>query len=307
MKRHLSSAVFVGVLAVFVALCVLTVFELVQNSSLSRRIDQMGGSSQSEQFKKMQSDLNHEKEVNSQLQSQMGDLQKKYDSLQGQMQDIKNMKLSKKSKVIYLTFDDGPSEYTASLLDTLKQNQVNATFFVVGTNVDKFPDIVKREYTDGNAVGVHSWTHNYSYIYVSQANFFQDFDELTQRLTDLLGERPSICRFPGGSNNTWSLHHGLPHIMQMVVPQVEARGFKYFDWNAYDGDAESKPATSAEVIANISSQVQRQKQSVVLCHDIKKTTVEAMPTLIPQLKAMGYTFATLNKDVDISGAQFKPS
>lgn len=307
MKKNLFSAAFIGVIAIFAALCVLTVFELVQNVSLSRRVDQMGGSSQSEEYRKIQSDLNHEKEANSQLQSQMGDLQKKYESLQSQLQDIQNMKLSQKSKVIYLTFDDGPSEYTASLLDALKQNQVNATFFVVGTNVDKFPDIVKREYAEGNAVGIHSWTHEYPYIYANQANFFADFNKLKDRLTDMLGVQPTICRFPGGSNNTVSMHYGDPHIMSQVVPQVTAMDIKYFDWNAYDGDADGKPETSAQVIAHVLAQVPHQKQSVVLCHDIKKTTVEAMPALIPQLKSMGYTFAVLNKDLNIPGAQFKPS
>ena len=307
MKKHLFSAVFMGVVAIFAALCVLTVFELVRSNSLSREIDRMGGASQAERFQKLQSDLNHEKQVNSQLQSQMGDLQKKYESLQSQMEEIKNMKLSQKPKVIYLTFDDGPSAYTPSLLDTLKQNQVHGTFFVVGTNLERYPDVVKREYAEGNAVGIHSWTHDYPYIYSSEANFFADFNKLKDRLADLLGVQPTICRFPGGTNNRVSFDYGDPHIMQHVVPQVEAMGIQYFDWNAYDGDAEKKPATSAEVIAHITHQVQQQKQSVVLCHDIKKTTVEAMPSLIPQLKQMGYTFAVLSKGLHVAGAQYKPS
>lgn len=306
MKKHLFPAVFTGVVAIFVALCVLVVFELVRGNNLTRQIDQMGGSSQSEQFRNMESDLNHEKQINSQLQSQMGDLQKKYESLQSQMQDIKNMKLSQKSKVIYLTFDDGPSVYTSSLLDTLEQNGVHATFFVVGTNVEQYPDIVKREYASGNSVGIHSWTHDYKYIYASTDNFFADFNKLKDRLTDLLGVAPSICRFPGGTNNTVSFHYD-PHIMSQVAPQVTAMGIQYFDWNAYDHDSDGRVESSAEVISHILAEIKNQKQSVVLCHDIKKTTVEAMPTLIPQLKQMGYTFAVLSKGLNIPGAQYRPS
>jgi peptidoglycan/xylan/chitin deacetylase (PgdA/CDA1 family) len=67
-------------------------------------------------------------------------------------------------KVAYLTFDDGPSKRTPQLLAVLKENEVTATFFVIGTLAKKYPGMLKDIVSDGHVVGVHSWTHDYSYV-----------------------------------------------------------------------------------------------------------------------------------------------
>ena len=314
MKQRIYMGVYCGILVMFIALCILTTVELVHNHALSRQIDQLGGSGASSELEKVQSDLASEKAANSKLQSQLNDLESKYQELQDnysalqtQVQKIQDMKLVKRGKVVFLTFDDGPSPYTPTLLDTLKANGVNATFFVVGTNAQKMPDIVQREYSEGNAVGIHCWSHDYRVCYANPAAFMDDFNHMRAFLTNLLGVSPRICRFPGGTNNTVSHDCGNPHFMQVVVPQVDAMGIKHFDWNAYDYDAEKRPATEQEVINSVIGQATRLNISVVLCHDIKPTTVSAMATIIPRLKSLGYTFGTLSPDIDIPQAEYKPS
>lgn len=313
MKQRIYTAVYCGILVMFVALCVLTTMELVHSNALSRRLDRFGGASASSQLEKVQSELAGEKAANSKLQSQLNDLENKYQGLQdsysvlqNQVQKIQDMKIVKRGKVVFLTFDDGPSQYTPALLDTLRANNVNATFFVVGLNAQKMPDIVRREYAEGNTVGIHCWNHDYRVCYASPDAFMEDFNHARSFLTDLLGVSPKVCRFPGGTNNTVS-HRGGPHFMQTVVPQVDALGVKHFDWNAYAGDAEVKPATEQQVIGNVIGQVTHRSLSVVLCHDIKPTTVSAMATIIPQLKSLGYAFGVLSPDLELPQAEYQPS
>lgn len=208
------------------------------------------------------------------------------------------------SKVAYLTFDDGPSQYTSELLDTLKSNHVKATFFIVGTNVKGHEDVIKRAHTDGNAVGIHCWSHNYAVCYASKEAFFTDFQHIKDTLTSLTGVSPNVCRFPGGTGNTVSNKYGA-HFMQQILPQITTMGIKPFDWNVDAGDADSVPATTQQVIDTVIKGAKDYNHPVILCHDIKKNTVEAIPSIITQLKALGYSFDILSPNAP--SCQQKPA
>ena len=139
---------------------------------------------------------------------------------------------------IYLTFDDGPGPYTAELLDTLQRYGVRATFFVTGAGDD---DLILREYREGHAVGLHTLSHNYAYIYASIENFMADLVAVQERVRRITGYESHLMRFPGGSSNTVSaLYDGGAGIMSQLAPEVERRGFYYFDWNIASGDAEAR-------------------------------------------------------------------
>lgn len=238
-----------------------------------------------------------------QSSSSVAELQKKLTEANSAVseaeQQLSNAKASQadaqnsSSKVAYLTFDDGPSQYTKELLDTLKSNNVHATFFVVGTNVVNYQDVIKREHTEGNAVGIHCWNHNYAVCYTSQAAFFDDFNHIKDTLTSLLGVPPNVCRFPGGTGNTVSNRYGA-HFMQQILPQVTAMGIKPFDWDVDAEDADSVPATTQEVINTVIRESKAYNHPVILCHDTKNNTVDAIPSIITQLKALGYSFDILS-------------
>lgn len=196
------------------------------------------------------------------------------------------------TKVAYLTFDDGPSQYTSQLLDTLKSNNIHATFFVVGTNVVNREDVIKREYAERNAVGIHCWSHEYSVCYASPNAFFSDFNHIKSTLTNLLGVSPNVCRFPGGTGNTVSDKYS-PHFMQQILPEITDMGIKPFDWDVDAGDADSVPATTQKVISTVIKEAKVYNHPVILCHE-KKNTVAAIPSIIAQLKALGYTFDVLS-------------
>lgn len=193
-----------------------------------------------------------------------------------------------KKKTAYLTFDDGPSVHsTTTILDILKQYDIKATFFVVGNQAEKNPDILKRIYEEGHAIGNHTYSHNYSYIYSNPSNFILEL-EITERiLKSILGENfeTNIIRFPGGS-------FGAKR--EPFRNAVVERGYKYIDWNSLNGDAEGHHIPKDKLIERFKSTYNNQQELVVLMHDTdaKETTPEALPYIIEFLRNEGYEFST---------------
>lgn len=196
------------------------------------------------------------------------------------------------SKIIYLTFDDGPSQYTAQLLDVLKKYDVKATFFVTGAGSDS---LILREYNEGHTVGLHSNTHDYSYVYSSVDNYYKDLYAIRDRVKKITGQEATLIRFPGGSSNTVSKKYdGGIHIMSILTADVESKGFHYFDWNVSSGDAGGTISTD-KVYNNVIKGL-RKDESVVLQHDTKKFSIDAVEKIIQYGLKNGYTFKPLTED-----------
>lgn len=192
-------------------------------------------------------------------------------------------------KVVYLTFDDGPSKYTLDLLEVLEKYNVKATFFVVGSMSVGYLDEIAD---GGHAIGIHSMTHKYADIYCSEEAYFEDLYECQQLIYDKTGILTTLIRFPGGSSNTVSRSYS-EGIMSRLVVAVEAQGFQYFDWNVNSNDA-GGTTTSDGVFQNVISGIQKNNVSVVLQHDIKKYSVAAVEQIIQWGLANGYTFLPLD-------------
>ncbi|QOR46872.1 polysaccharide deacetylase family protein [Trueperella pecoris] len=192
-------------------------------------------------------------------------------------------------KVVYLTFDDGPSVYTASLLDVLKARGVKATFFVTGHGDSS---LIARAAAEGHAVGVHTMTHNYNQIYASKKAYLDDLAQISNLVTAQTGKATHLLRFPGGSSNTVS--RITPGIMTELSKDLPARGYYYFDWNVSSGDA-GAPTTSDAVFKNIVSGIQAHDVSVVLQHDTKEFSVQAVDRVLQWGQEHGYTFLPLDE------------
>ncbi len=193
-------------------------------------------------------------------------------------------------KIIYLTFDDGPSGYTSQLLDVLKQYNVKATFFVTGNGSDA---MIKREYDEGHTVALHSYTHNYGQIYASMDAYFADLDRINDRVERITGHRSNIVRFPGGSSNTVSRKSKC--IMTALAHELANRGYVYYDWNVSSGDA-GGVNTTAEVINNVTSRIKGNGKYVVLQHDRIGFSVNAVESIIKYGLNNGYTFERLEQN-----------
>ena len=192
--------------------------------------------------------------------------------------------------VIYLTFDDGPSRYTSRLLDILAKYDAKATFFVVNTG---YISTVSRMAAEGHAVAMHSATHDFQKIYASEEAFFADLEKIQSLITTYTGKTSMLMRFPGGSSNSVSRFN--KGIMTRLAALVQERGYTYFDWNVDSNDA-GGATTALEVYNNVVNGVATRKSSVVLLHDIKGYTVDAIEEIIIWGLANGYTFQALTPD-----------
>lgn len=191
-------------------------------------------------------------------------------------------------KVIYLTFDDGPGPYTREILDVLKKYKVKATFFVVNTGyIHLVEDIVK----EGHSIGIHSLTHDYKTIYSSEEAYFSDLYKMQGIIEDITGVKTTLVRFPGGSSNTVSKFN--KGIMTRLTQALDDLGFQYFDWNVVSGDAGETKITE-EVIQFVKEGVQKQDVSIVLQHDIKDYSVDAVEEIIVWGLRNGYRFLPLD-------------
>ena len=185
---------------------------------------------------------------------------------------------------VYLTFDDGPSENTAKILDILKERDIKATFFVIGNEEEEAKELYQRIVDEGHTLGMHSFTHKYDVIYQSLDAYVEDMTRLQSYLEDITGVTTNLIRFPGGSSN-----HVSNVDMKELIRYVNEHGFTYFDWNVASGDATSQVYTPDELVRNVINDVVRYDTSVVLMHDssAKSTTVEALIPMIDQLQEMG--------------------
>ena len=196
-------------------------------------------------------------------------------------------------KVVYLTFDDGPSNLTIKILDILDKYQVKATFFVIGREDDFSKSVYKEIVARGHTIGVHTYSHEYKQIYASVDAYLADFNKLYELIYDTTGVKPQIFRFPGGSVNSYN-----SVIYQELIAEMLRRGFVYYDWNISSGDT-AKRATRASVVANTIPNVKNFEQPVLLFHDSagKSSVVEALPQIIEKLQEKGYLFGKLDATV----------
>lgn len=192
-------------------------------------------------------------------------------------------------KVIYLTFDDGPSSYhTPRLLNILAKYNVKATFFVVGTASIGYIDDI---YAGGHTVALHTNTHDFKSVYSSVEAYFEDLYAIQNKVYNATGVRANLIRFPGGSSNTVSRNY-CKGIMSQLTKAVEAQGFRYFDWNVDSNDA-GGARTAEQVFNNVINGVKGNRWSVVLQHDIHGFSVDAVESIIQWGLANGYTFLPL--------------
>ncbi|MDF2906009.1 MAG: hypothetical protein K0R34_1330 [Herbinix sp.] len=193
-------------------------------------------------------------------------------------------------KVAYLTFDDGPSENTFKVLDILEEQDIKATFFIVGSAIKKKnEDSLVRMMHEGHTIGIHTYSHMCNEIYCSVERFLDDFNTVYQQIFDITGERVHIYRFPWGSNNGYS-----KNIKDALMDEMERRGFTCYDWNVDTNDSVGRPSAYS-ILRNIRRDIKNQNQPIILMHDssINDLSVQMLPDVIKLLKELGYEFDTL--------------
>ncbi|WP_242274432.1 peptidoglycan-N-acetylglucosamine deacetylase [Bacillus cereus group sp. BfR-BA-01310] len=192
-------------------------------------------------------------------------------------------------KIAYLTFDDGPGKYTAELLNILKQNDVKATFFLIGANVQQYPDLVKREKAEGHYVGMHSMTHDYKKLYTN-GQYVNEMKEDQGLIANIIGKSPKLTRPPYGSMGT---------LNEALRNKIVEAGLKVWDWTIDSSDWEYNKmpldTAAAKIAENVITGAKNPKE-VILLHDIHRQSVAAIPAIIKGLKAKGYEFEAYYED-----------
>lgn len=197
-------------------------------------------------------------------------------------------------KICYLTFDDGPSKNTPLILDILKNYNAKATFFVINTGDIGY---IQRIHDEGHTVGLHTYSHNYAQLYSSTDAYFNDLQQISDKVESIIGIRPTVMRFPGGSSNKVSAKY-CKGIMTQLVTLVQEKGYSYFDWNISSGDADSTTPSYTYIRNNVLNNARNKNSICVLMHDAsaKTTTVQALPEIIEGLTNMGYRFEALTPE-----------
>lgn len=194
---------------------------------------------------------------------------------------------------VFLTFDDGPSKsVTIPILDILKQNNVKATFFVLGSNAERYPEIVKRAYQEGHYIANHSFTHVYSNIYSSPQAVLDEYNRTETAIKKAIGDQTynsRVFRFPGGTSGG-----KYADIKTEAVNLLNQNSVAHLDWNALTADAAGLDNVN-DMMSYVESTMGNKNSVVILMHDIgtKKSTYELLPQLIQVLKEKGYVFENI--------------
>lgn len=205
-------------------------------------------------------------------------------------------------KVIYLTFDDGPSAYTQRLLDVLDRYNVKATFFVTGAHPNYY-HLIGEAHRRGHTIAIHTFSHVYGDIYSSLEGYLADFNRIKDIVVQQTGVEPWLFRFPGGTSNTVSRRY-CSGIMSLLAQEMTSRGYIYTDWNVSSGDAGGTTSEQG-VINNVINGCASKGTSIVLQHDIKSFSVDAVDDIIEWGLANGYSFKAMDQNAPV--VQYNPN
>ncbi len=197
----------------------------------------------------------------------------------------------KERKVAYLSFDDGPSRITKDILKILEEEEIQATFFVIGSNLtEEGEECLKMMIEQGHEIGIHTYSHNYKKIYASVEDYLEDFYTVYEQVYEITGVQPKIFRFPWGSINSYN-----KSINNQLITEMERRGFTYYDWNVSAEDSIGKP-TEYKVWKNVMKDVEKYKYPIILMHDsaTNRVTANSLKKVIKSIREKGYDFDTLN-------------
>lgn len=191
-------------------------------------------------------------------------------------------------KVVYLTFDDGPTYVISNnILDVLSEYDVKATFFIVGKEIDGKEKILKRIYNEGHGIGVHTYSHNNKLIYKSEDSFVAENILAAQKVEEVTGYYPNIVRFPGGS---------CFKLTESLLEKLHNNNFRVFDWNVCLEDGVDSELNKNTLYKN-SLKIKGDRSTVIIlmhCNFNNRNTVKALPMIIEKYKSEGYAFEPIS-------------
>lgn len=202
-------------------------------------------------------------------------------------------------KVVFLTFDDGPSlNNTPKILDTLDKNQVRGTFFLIGKNIDKgreYQDVVRKVYSDGHAICSHGYTHDDKNLYpngiVNIENLKKEIDDTDKAISTALGieYKCKVFRFPYGEITRI---HGKDKNINKAIDELNKNKITSLDWTSLTEDSVGKQKTKEELMKILKRTSKGKEKIVILLHDSdgRADTADMIQDIIDYFKSQGYIF-----------------
>jgi peptidoglycan-N-acetylglucosamine deacetylase len=202
---------------------------------------------------------------------------------------VKTTFVNENEKVIYLTFDDGPSIVTSEVLDVLKKYEVKATFFLIGNQINGMENIVKRINSEGHSIGLHTYTHNFKGIYPNRNIFIKEMINCRNEINRVVGISPNIIRFPGGSRR---------RLTKAYLEKLHSYNFKVFDWNVESWDGINPRISPDRIYKDVTKNNEELSNIIMLlhCDYMHKNTCLALPRIIEYYKEKGYDFKIITED-----------
>ncbi len=190
---------------------------------------------------------------------------------------------NKQDRVVYLSFDDGPGNHTREVLDILHKEQVPATFFVLGEQAERYPELIRSMVEEGHALGNHTFNHQYEQLYSDFKVFWKQIKQTEDVLERITGFRPNLVRAPGGTYG---------HFDQSYFDLLQLGGYTVMDWNVDSGDSKRKGVPAKEILKNSTKVPAGARSVIVLMHDggAHAETVKALPGIIKYYRDHGYRF-----------------
>ena len=190
-------------------------------------------------------------------------------------------------KVVYLTIDDGPSEYTDEIIKILNKNNVKATFFMINGNMQAYPEQVKNIVKNGNTAGFHSVSHDIHKLYVSKTSAKEEFDTNQATFKKITGQTSKVIRLPFGSK---------PYTPRASYNALVDSGYKLWDWTL---DTEDWRSTSSQIMENVKKYSSGSDNVVLLMHE-RKQTVEILDEMIKYWKSEGFEILPIKQSDEAS-------
>ena len=187
-------------------------------------------------------------------------------------------------KVIYITFDDGPTLNTPEIVDTLDRYGAKATFFVLEERIIQYPDYIKKIYHSGNSLGLHGVSHSEA-IYYTPTSPLEEMQRTDKSLRSVLGKGSRLVRVPFGSSYK---------LTGQQAKNLADNGYLIWDWNVDPRDSVGK-IIPEKVMANLRRDLLRCKTTpVILLHD-RKSTAKLLPYMLEYLKSEGYKMLAISE------------
>ena len=209
--------------------------------------------------------------------------------------------VNNEEKVVYLTFDDGPTpKITEDILDVLQSKNVKATFFVVGKEIQGREEILKRIYKEGHSIGLHTFSHNFKIIYKNPESFISEMEKTSATINSVLGTQLDFkaIRFPGGSAG---------HLNQNFYNKLCEKGYLIYDWNVDLQDGIKGNLSPECFVCNAHKCMDKSSRRIILahCNSNNKNTCSALNQIIDSYTKEGYIFKAIDASTQPYFFRFK--